>query len=470
MSSFLSEGEGYAPASGQITGILSEMKETMGKDLGDLTAKEETTKKSFEELGPPIVPIGPPPKRQRRHGDVAHASSSTATSSTKATAVKTPVLGKPMPPAMIAAMAAAAAAAAAPPRPLGPTKPPQVPPPAHLLKPKPELPPPPPPPKRLGDLTAKEEAAKKSFEELVAAKNKELQANSEAIEAQTAGHGDGADRRRAEVHVSDAAQQEKCSKNQALWGAFMTLLTSTIWFSFREAGNAPRESKTPDSMCLDDKSTTESAAALVWFLAVCTAALCRTGPWRWTRHALCPVSAVSRSTLGGAIAAAMAYDCLVKSAATAHLGRALRHGGHWRRWTRHMGLGRRRHVGFSCWAPCFGFASQMRQVILPTRNGRWFYHPYAASDIANQKRQVTLPTRSGKEHCQPEATVPSWTRGVTSASASAISAIRPLSTFPSRSRHIYAPASNFSSVVADEQITPAARTRVSAAHVGPSRA
>ena len=34
MSSFLAQGEGYVPASGQITGILSQMKETMEKYLG----------------------------------------------------------------------------------------------------------------------------------------------------------------------------------------------------------------------------------------------------------------------------------------------------------------------------------------------------------------------------------------------------------------------------------------------------
>ena len=32
MSSFLSQGEGFAPASGQITGILMQMKEALGLD------------------------------------------------------------------------------------------------------------------------------------------------------------------------------------------------------------------------------------------------------------------------------------------------------------------------------------------------------------------------------------------------------------------------------------------------------
>ena len=41
MSSFLSQGAGYAPASGRITGILSQMKETMEKDLADLTANRK---------------------------------------------------------------------------------------------------------------------------------------------------------------------------------------------------------------------------------------------------------------------------------------------------------------------------------------------------------------------------------------------------------------------------------------------
>ena len=42
--------QGYAPASGQITETLSKTKETMGKDLGDLTANEEAAKKTFEDL------------------------------------------------------------------------------------------------------------------------------------------------------------------------------------------------------------------------------------------------------------------------------------------------------------------------------------------------------------------------------------------------------------------------------------
>jgi len=44
MSSFLFEGEGFDPASGQVTGILSQMNETMEKALADLTAKEEAAR------------------------------------------------------------------------------------------------------------------------------------------------------------------------------------------------------------------------------------------------------------------------------------------------------------------------------------------------------------------------------------------------------------------------------------------
>jgi len=52
MSSFLSEGqgEGYAPQSGQITGILKQMKDTMEADLADITKTEEESKATFEGL------------------------------------------------------------------------------------------------------------------------------------------------------------------------------------------------------------------------------------------------------------------------------------------------------------------------------------------------------------------------------------------------------------------------------------
>jgi peptidoglycan hydrolase CwlO-like protein len=50
LSSFLSEGSSYAPASGQIVGILKQMKDTMDKDLADATAAEESAKKEFDVL------------------------------------------------------------------------------------------------------------------------------------------------------------------------------------------------------------------------------------------------------------------------------------------------------------------------------------------------------------------------------------------------------------------------------------
>jgi len=42
--------DGYAPASGQITGILKEMKDTMDKDLADITASETASVQTFGEL------------------------------------------------------------------------------------------------------------------------------------------------------------------------------------------------------------------------------------------------------------------------------------------------------------------------------------------------------------------------------------------------------------------------------------
>jgi len=52
LTAFLSQGEadGYAPQSGQITGILKQMKETMEKDLAELTATEEAAIKDFEAM------------------------------------------------------------------------------------------------------------------------------------------------------------------------------------------------------------------------------------------------------------------------------------------------------------------------------------------------------------------------------------------------------------------------------------
>jgi len=50
LSSFLSEGAGYAPASGEITGILKQMKDTMEADLAQATKEEDASKASFAEL------------------------------------------------------------------------------------------------------------------------------------------------------------------------------------------------------------------------------------------------------------------------------------------------------------------------------------------------------------------------------------------------------------------------------------
>jgi len=50
LSSFLSESAGYAPASGQIVGILKQMKDTMAKDLADATSAEEQAIKDFDGL------------------------------------------------------------------------------------------------------------------------------------------------------------------------------------------------------------------------------------------------------------------------------------------------------------------------------------------------------------------------------------------------------------------------------------
>jgi len=48
--SFLSGGEGYAPQSGEITGILKQIGDTMSKGLSDATATEEASVKAHEEL------------------------------------------------------------------------------------------------------------------------------------------------------------------------------------------------------------------------------------------------------------------------------------------------------------------------------------------------------------------------------------------------------------------------------------
>merc|ERR1719235_2421984 len=52
LTSFLTQGngQGYAPASGQIVGILKQMTDTMEKDLADATATEEAAIKDFKGL------------------------------------------------------------------------------------------------------------------------------------------------------------------------------------------------------------------------------------------------------------------------------------------------------------------------------------------------------------------------------------------------------------------------------------
>merc|ERR1719158_2216583 len=50
LTSFLSGSEEYAPQSGQITGILKEMSDTMTKSLADATSDENSSIKSFQGL------------------------------------------------------------------------------------------------------------------------------------------------------------------------------------------------------------------------------------------------------------------------------------------------------------------------------------------------------------------------------------------------------------------------------------
>merc|ERR1719456_1135997 len=50
LTSFLSNGENYAPQSGQIVGILKQMTDTMNKDLAEATGTENAAIKSFNEL------------------------------------------------------------------------------------------------------------------------------------------------------------------------------------------------------------------------------------------------------------------------------------------------------------------------------------------------------------------------------------------------------------------------------------
>merc|ERR1719316_2612753 len=50
LTSFLSADQTYAPASGQITGILKQMSDTMNKDLAEATAAENAAIKAYGEL------------------------------------------------------------------------------------------------------------------------------------------------------------------------------------------------------------------------------------------------------------------------------------------------------------------------------------------------------------------------------------------------------------------------------------
>jgi len=52
LTAFLTQGNGvgYAPASGEIVGILKQMDDTMGKDIEELIAQEEAAKKAYDEL------------------------------------------------------------------------------------------------------------------------------------------------------------------------------------------------------------------------------------------------------------------------------------------------------------------------------------------------------------------------------------------------------------------------------------
>merc|ERR1719387_3479352 len=52
LASFLSQGQsqGYAPASGEIVGILKQMKDTMEADLKEITEAEEKAKADFEGM------------------------------------------------------------------------------------------------------------------------------------------------------------------------------------------------------------------------------------------------------------------------------------------------------------------------------------------------------------------------------------------------------------------------------------
>merc|ERR1719359_876019 len=50
LTAFLQQKQGYAPASGEIVGILKQMKEDMEKDLAEMIATEEAAKSDFAQL------------------------------------------------------------------------------------------------------------------------------------------------------------------------------------------------------------------------------------------------------------------------------------------------------------------------------------------------------------------------------------------------------------------------------------
>merc|ERR1719188_572795 len=50
LASFLSEGDAYAPKSGEIVGILKTLKDEMEKDLSDATSAENSAIASFDSL------------------------------------------------------------------------------------------------------------------------------------------------------------------------------------------------------------------------------------------------------------------------------------------------------------------------------------------------------------------------------------------------------------------------------------
>merc|ERR1719469_1463722 len=50
LSNFLMGSQSYAPQSGDITGILKQMKDTMEAELVDITATEKAAIKDFNEL------------------------------------------------------------------------------------------------------------------------------------------------------------------------------------------------------------------------------------------------------------------------------------------------------------------------------------------------------------------------------------------------------------------------------------